>query len=107
MNVKNFVTFPAESKSANFSTEGVDTERDIYTAFAVTTTAESSLNVSLQLEVSLDGSNWAAEGSPTAVTSNTTTIFDVSENPFTFARITSTFSAGSATFAVRCQTKGF
>ncbi len=107
MNIKNFTTFPSESKSANFSTDSVQIERDMFVAFAVTTASASSLNVSLQFEVSLDGANWASEGSPVATTANTTIIFSVSDNPFTHGRVTATFSAGSATFTVQCQTKGF
>jgi hypothetical protein len=107
MQIKNFTLYPSTSKNATFSTDAVNTENDLTVALAVTTSAQASLNVSVQLEVSLDGTNWVASGSPVAVTTNTTTMFVLQDNPYTHARLTSTFTAGSATFVVQCQTKGF
>lgn len=107
MNVKNFTLLEAISKSSTFSTNEVDVQRDIYLALSMVTASESSLNVSAQLEVSIDNTNWAALGSPTVITSNTTSLFAIADNPYAFARITTTFTAGSATFTVDVQTKGY
>ena len=106
MNQKNWLLLAATSKSATFSTDAVDTKRDWSVSFVITTTSASSLNVSLQLEVSNDGSNWATEGSATAVTTDTSTAFKSTEHAYAHSRITATFTAGSATFAVQAQTKG-
>lgn len=106
MNQKNYELLAATSKSATFSTDAVSTKRDWAVGFVVTTTSASSLNVSLQLEVSNDGTNWASEGSATAVTTDTSTAFKSTEHAYAHARIKATFTAGSATFLVQVQTKG-
>lgn len=107
MTQKNFEHYPSTSKSATFSTDAIDIKRDIHLAIAMTTSAQASLNVSIQLEVSLDSSQWVASGSPTAVTTNTTSLFSLTDTPYSYARLTLTFTAGSATFAAQAQTKGF
>ena len=107
MNIKNFTLYPSTSKNATFSTDAVNIENDLMVALAMTTSSHSSLNVSIQLEVSLDNTNWVASGSPVAVTTNTTTMFTLQDNPYSYTRLTSTFTAGSATFVAQCQTKGF
>ena len=106
MRQKNFSILDATSKSATFSTDAVNMIQDWAVSFVVTTTSASSLNVSLQLEVSNDGTNWATEGSATAVTTNTSTGFACTECAYSYSRITATFTAGSATFQVQTQTKG-
>lgn len=107
MAYKNFSNLDAVSKDATFSTTAVDISRDVLLSLVVTTTAQSSLNVSIQLQVSNDGTNWIDSGSPTAVTTNTSTAFTLSDTPYAYARLTTTFTAGSATFQVQGQTKGW
>ena len=106
MNQKNYELLATTSKSATFSSDSVDSKRDWSVSFVITTASASSLNVSLQLEVSNDGTNWATEGSAIAVTTNTSTAFKSVEHAYANARITATFTAGSATFLVQAQTKG-
>jgi hypothetical protein len=96
-----------ESKSATFQSTVVDTTRDSIIGFAVTTASQSSLNVSIQLEASWDESNWISVGSPTAVTTNTTSSFTQVDNPYPFLRLNATFTAGSANFTIHCHTKSF
>jgi len=107
MAYKNFVNLIATSKSATFSTDTVDIKRDVHAALVVTTSAQSSLNVSIQLQVSLDGTNWIASGSPVAVTTDTSSAFTLTDTPFSYMRLTTTFTAGSAIFHVQCQTKSW
>ena len=107
MNHKTKTILNSTSKDATFSTDSVDTTRDNIVGFAVTTASQSSLNVSIQLEASFDNSSWASVGSPTAVTTNTTSLFSVADNPYPYLRLTSTFSAGSATFTITVHTKSY
>ena len=95
----------AVSKSASFSTDSLNVERDVIASLVLTTSAQSSLNVSVQLEGSIDGSTWLSVGSPVVITTNTSTLFSVTDNPYTHLRLTSTFTAGSATFLVKTHTK--
>ena len=103
---KNFTHYPATSKAVTFSTDAIDIKDDKHLAIALTTTLESSVNVSVQLEVSVDGSNWTASGSPIVITTNTTSFFTVSDTPYAYARLTSTRTGGTATFEAKAQTKG-
>ncbi len=95
------------SKNSTFSTDTVNTTRDEIVGFAVTTANQSSLNVSIQLEASFDESNWLSVGSPTAVTTNTTSVFSQADNPYPHMRLTLTFSAGSADITIYCHTKSY
>lgn len=107
MNHKEFTLLEATSKDSTFSTDSLDTTRDNIVGFAVTTASQSSLNVSIQLQGSFDESNWVAIGSPTAVTTNTTSVFTQSNNPYPYMRLTLTFSAGSATMSIFAHTKSY
>lgn len=95
----------ATSKNTTFDSDSIDVRDDLIASFHVITTSQSSLNVSIQLKGSLDGSNWVNIGSPTAVTTNTTSHFAVADNPYSYLKLTSTFSAGSATFSIWAHTK--
>ena len=106
MGNKDFVLLAATSKNASFNSPNVDVRDDMIVGLAVTTTAQSSLNVSIQLQASIDGVNFANVGSPTVVTTNTTLLFSITICPWTYVRLENTFSAGSATFKIMAQTKG-
>ena len=103
---KKFQLLAPTSKAVTFSSDSVDTTDDTSFSVAVTTTSASSLNVSLQLEVSNDGTNWAAEGSAIAVTTDTTTVFKSAPCAFAYVRVTSTRTAGTATFEMQACIKG-
>ena len=104
---KQFQLLAPTSKAVTFSSGAVNTKDDLYFSVQVITTSAATLNVSLQLEVSNDGTNWAAEGSPIAVTTNTTTTFKSAPNAYAYARVTSTRTAGTATFEMQAMTKGW
>ena len=106
MTQKNFTHYAATSKAVTFSTDAINIKNDHSLAIALTTTAASTLNVSVQLEVSVDGTNWTASGSPIVITTDTTSFFTVSNSPYAYARLTSTRTGGSATFEAKAQTKG-
>jgi hypothetical protein len=104
LELKNY--FPSESKSATFSTAAVDVEQYHMFVVTLTTASQSSLNVSAQLLCSVDGVNYVNVGSATAITTNTTNAFGVSDNYWKFCKITVTRTAGSATFSAALMAKG-
>jgi len=61
-------------------------------------TDASSLNGTLKLQGSVDGTNWAdISGLTGSITANGTTIYKVNANPYQFVRLVWTSSAGSGT----------
>jgi hypothetical protein len=103
---KRFQLLAPVSKAVTFSSDAVNTTDDASVSIQVITTSASTLNVSLQLEVSNDGTNWDEEGSPIAVTTNTTTSFKSAPAAFAYARVTSTRTGGTATFEMQGCIKG-
>ena len=86
-------------QSANFSSNPYDTFEYSNYAFQINVTSASGLNVSGKVQESLDGSNWAdVPGSAVSFTANGAYIWRVSASAAPFARMSFTFSAGSALF---------
>lgn len=106
MSSKQFTLMEPTSKAVTFSSDSVDTKDDTSFSLQVITTAASTLNISLQLEVSNDGSNWDEEGAAIVVSTNTTTSFKSAPAAYAHARVTSTRTGGTATFEIQACTKG-
>jgi hypothetical protein len=65
----------------------------------------SSLNGTLKLQGSVDGTNWADVASQTAtITTNGTTIFMIANNPYQFIRLVWTRTAGTGTLNTKAGT---
>lgn len=108
MNHKEITLLEPTSKSATFSTDSLDATRDNIVGFALTTTSQSSLDISVQFEASFDDSNWVAIGfGPYQITTNTTVVDFLTNNPYPYLRLTATWTAGSATIKVLAHTKSF
>ena len=104
---KQFQLLAPVSKAVTFSSDAVDILNINAVSIQVITTSASTLNVSLQLEVSNDGTNWDEEGSPIAVTTDTTTSFKSAPAAYAYARVTSTRTGGTATFEMQACIKGY
>lgn len=88
--------------SATNSTPAVGTqqnEKDFI--FVVTTSNESSVNHSLQLEHSVNGIDWVSLGSPIVANANATQSTNITGPIFPQLRVTNTVTAGSADFNLR------
>lgn len=107
MNHKELTVLEAESKAVTFTTDTVDVSRDEIFGCVVVTTSQASLNVSMQLEASFDEDSWFAVGSPIVITTDTASVFTLTDNPYPFVRLTSTRTAGTATFEIKAHTKSY
>ena len=107
MGYKNFSLLDTATKSATFNSDSINIKRDVIVGLVLTTSAQASLNVSVQLQVSMDGTNRLDSGSAVAITTNTLTAFTLSNTPYAYARLESTFTAGNAAFQIQGQTKGW
>lgn len=89
-----------------------DMEKFLHLACQIRTTGSAGLTSSAQIEVSLDGENWATaknESGTTigtrAITADGTEVINIPNCGWLFARLSVTISAGSANFEVKFSGK--
>jgi len=89
------------AQSSNFTTNVYDITQFSKYALQVIITSQSSLNVAIKVQASLDNSNWAdVPGSSVSFTTNGTYIWDNAVSTATWVRLSFIFTGGSALFQV-------
>lgn len=96
----------ATVQSSNFTSDAFNIQQFSNFAIQLTTTNQSSLNVSIDVQASVDGSTYVTiPGSTVALTTNTSYIWNFSGAGYVTVRLSMTFSAGSANFAAKAFAK--
>lgn len=67
-------------------------------------TAASSLNGSLQLEKSVDGTSWDTQGSPISLTGNVVNITQIADVQYGYIRYVYTSTSGTGTLNIKIGT---
>ena len=94
------------AQSTNFSTNPYDISQYRIYAMQLIITSASGLDVAVEIEESLDNTNWAVvPGSAMSFSANGTYIFNTIATGSTYARLTFTFTSGSAKFSVLAFSK--
>lgn len=97
--------YKATGVAASFNTVVYPTDRWTMVALQVNIANASSANFSIQVQVSLDGTNWGNYGAAVAVTTNDVTTFNLVSLAFTQIRLSVTRTAGSADFEILTAAK--
>jgi len=96
-----------ENKDVTFSSDVIDLEHYSAMSMQVTTSSASSLNFSVQLQISNDNINFIDNGSPTVLNSNTSVLFEDTNITYRYTKLVCTRTAGSAVFKINLHAKGF
>lgn len=89
------------TKSASFNSEAFEFAKFSRACISAKTAGAASLNVSLKLQASNNGSDWAdITGTAQALTTDTTHIWNIDGAGYPFLRVAATFTAGSADFTI-------
>ena len=96
-----------ETFSASFNTGSLPIKGLSNYAIQVVRSSASSLDVDIELQASIDGSNWVdVEDSQDAnVTTDGSTLFDVADAGYSLVRVKFTFNAGSCVLKVVASAK--
>jgi hypothetical protein len=89
------------AQSTNFSTPGHNIQQFKNFSFQLNVTSQSSLNVAVKVQATLDNANWSdVPSSSIAITANGSYLWNYSGAAYIAVRLTFTFTAGSALFQV-------